>query len=91
MIRIDDTHHQSVRIQKEAGRYILAGDGVKVSKEAYRMPGVKKIFQESEDSSKGSYIFGHMYDEVGAIIEKGADAFCVPLRMSIKEGLSATA
>ena len=81
----------SSKARKVDGRYVLAGDGVKTSKEAYHMPGVKKLFQESEDSSKGEYIFGHMFGAVGAIIEKGTDAFCVPLRMSIQEGLSAAA
>lgn len=78
-------------IQQVGGKYVLAGDGVKTSKEAYHMPGVKKLFQESEDSSKGEYIFGHMFGAVGAIIAKGTDAFCVPLRMSIQEGLRAAA
>ena len=78
-------------IQKVDGKYILAGDGVKTSKEAYHMPGVKKLFQESEDSSKGDYIFGHMFGAVGAIIARDSDAFCVPLRMSIQEGLGAAA
>ena len=78
-------------IHKVNDKFVLAGDGVKTSKEAYHMPGVKKLFQESEDSSKGEYIFGHMFGAVGAIIIKGADAFCVPLRMSIQEGLTAAA
>ena len=65
------------------GRHILAGDGVKASKEAFHMPGVKKLYQESEDSSKGEYIFGHMFGAVGAIVARGREAFCVPLRMKI--------
>lgn len=78
-------------VYKVDGRCVLAGDGVKASKEAFRMPGVKKLFQESEDSSKGVFIFGHMFGAVGAILEKGSEMFCVPLRMSIQEGLSAAA
>ena len=78
-------------IQQVDGKYVLVGDGVKTSKEAYHMPGVKKLFQELEDSSKGEYIFGHMFGAVGAIIAKGSDAFCVPLWMSIQEGLRAAA
>ena len=35
-------------------RFVLAGDGVKHPKEGRYMPGVKKLFQESEDSSKGN-------------------------------------
>ena len=37
---------------KEAGRYILIGDGVKCAKEGRKMPGVKKLHQESDNSSK---------------------------------------
>lgn len=69
------------------GRYVLAGDGVKQSKEAVYMPGVKKLYQESEDSSKGEYIFGHMFGAVGAIIHTASDVFCVPLMMGIQDGI----
>jgi hypothetical protein len=34
------------------GMPVLVGDGVKQSKEAGKMPSVKKLFQESENSSK---------------------------------------
>ena len=34
-------------------------------KEAKRMPGVKKQFQESENSSKPAYIFGHLFGGIG--------------------------
>ncbi len=44
---------------------ILIGDGMKQSKEARRMPGVKKLHQESENSSKAEYIFGHLFGAVG--------------------------
>ncbi|MDO3678679.1 hypothetical protein [Paenibacillus ehimensis] len=43
------------------GAVILFGDGMKQSKEARRMPGVKKFRQESENSSKAEYIFGHLF------------------------------
>ena len=36
------------------------------------MPGVKKLHQDSEDSSKGEYIFGHLFGAVGAVISKSA-------------------
>ena len=39
------------------GRSVLAGDGVKQSKEAKYMPGVKKLVQESEDSSRPHRFF----------------------------------
>ena len=46
---------------------ILIGDGVKQSKEARRMPGVKRLHQEPENSSKSEYIFGHMFGGVGVL------------------------
>ncbi|WP_223362598.1 transposase [Sporolactobacillus terrae] len=36
-------------LKREAGAVILIGDGVKQAKEARYMPGVKKLFQESDD------------------------------------------
>ena len=41
------------------GRLVLAGDGIKVSKEAEKMPGVKRLHQESDNSGKAPYIYGH--------------------------------
>ena len=50
---------------------ILVGDGVKQCKEGLYMPGVKKLHQESEDSSKAEYIFGHLFGAVGVLIGSG--------------------
>jgi len=44
---------------KVDGRLLLAGDGIKISKEAEKMPGVKKLHQESDNSGKAPYIYGH--------------------------------
>ena len=46
-------------------RPLLIGDGCKVVKEARHMPGVKKLCQESEDSSKPQFIHGHMFGGIG--------------------------
>ena len=70
-------------------RCILIGDGVKQSKEAFYMAGVKKLLQESEDSSKSRYIFGHMFGAVGILIGSKGGKFCVPLQMNIQDGLRA--
>ena len=67
------------------GRNVLAGDGVKQSKEAKYMPGVKKLAQESEDSAKPDYIFGHMFGAIGVVLGKAQ--LCCPLMFSIQEGL----
>lgn len=44
-----------------AGRLVLCSDGCKVSNEGSRMPGVRRLHQESLTSSKGATIFGHMF------------------------------
>ena len=52
---------------KVDGRLLLAGDGIKISKEAEKMPGVKKLHQESENSGKASYIYGHHHGVIGIL------------------------
>ena len=70
-------------------RCILIGDGVKQSKEAFHMAGVKKLLQESENSSKPQFIFGHMFGAVGILIGRRGGKFCAPLQMNIQDGLRA--
>ena len=55
------------------------------------MPGVKKLHQDSEDSSKGEYIFGHLFGAVGAVISKSNRFFCIPLKINIQDGLQSAA
>lgn len=50
---------------KIGGRFLMAGDGIKVSKEALKMPGVKRLHQESDNSGKAPYIFGHHHSVIG--------------------------
>lgn len=49
------------------GRLLLAGDGIKISKEAKKMPGVKKLHQESDNSGKAPYIYGHHHGVIGIL------------------------
>ena len=72
------------------GRLVLVGDGVKQSKEGRRMPGVKKLHQESDNSAKGEYIFGHMFGGLGLLIGSAySKLYCVLISMKLHEGLSA--
>ena len=50
------------------GRAVLIGDGAKQAKEGRKMPGVKRLRQESETQSKASYIYGHFWGCVGILI-----------------------
>jgi len=68
------------------GMPILIGDGVKQSKEARKMPAVKKLCQESENSSKPSYIFGHLFGALGFLVGGSQKLFCVPVSMTIQDG-----
>lgn len=70
-------------------RCILVGDGVKQSKEAFHMAGVKKLLQESENSSRPKFMFGHMFGAVGVLIGRKGGKFCAPLKMNIQDGLRA--
>lgn len=76
---------------REGNRVILVGDGVKQCKEGLYMPGVKKLHQESEDSSKAEYIFGHLFGATGVLIGNPDYFLCLPLHMSIQDGISAAA
>lgn len=49
------------------GRYVLCGDGIKIAKEGQKMPGVKKLHQESDNSGKAPYIYGHHYGVIGVL------------------------
>ncbi|WP_317952425.1 transposase [Paenibacillus chitinolyticus] len=69
------------------GAVILVGDGMKQAKEARRMPGVKKLHQESENSSKAEYIFGQLFGAIGILIGSPRKWFCLPLFMNLQDGV----
>ena len=76
-------------LYKEGNYHILVGDGVKQSKEGRRMPGVKKLFQESENSAKPEYIHGHMFGGLGILAGSVRNWACIPLSIRIHDGLQA--
>jgi hypothetical protein len=65
---------------------VLVGDGTKKSKEGKKMPCVKRLHQESENSAKPSYIFGHMFGMVGVLAGNIGKLFCIPLSINIHDG-----
>jgi hypothetical protein len=71
---------------KENAMPILIGDGTKEGKEGRKMPCVKKLYQESENSSKASYIFGHMFGAIGVLAGNAEKMFCLPLSVTIHDG-----
>lgn len=74
----------------EEGFHVLVGDGVKQPKEGRRIPGVKKLFQESENSAKPEYIHGHMFGGLGILAGNAGSQTCIPLGIRLHDGLQAT-
>ena len=69
------------------GAAVLTGDAIKKSKEGRRMPAVKRLHQESENSSKAEYIFGQLFGCVGVLAEWGKKTFCIPLAYELQDGI----
>ena len=80
---------QYAPLYKEGSLHVLVGDGVKQSKEGRRMPGVKKLFQESENSAKPEYIHGHMFGGLGILAGSTRSWACIPLSIRLHDGLQA--
>jgi hypothetical protein len=68
------------------GRPVLVGDGIKVAKAGRKMPGVKKLHQESESNNKAEYIFGHSCQAVALLTQALSSVFALPLACRIHEG-----
>jgi hypothetical protein len=81
------TVHEYAPVLKAFGENnILIGDGSKVSKEGKKMPCVKKLHQESENSGKSNYIFGRMFGIVSLLVGNVHKQFALPLSASIQDG-----
>ncbi len=78
---------QYAPLYREGGFHVLVGDGVKQSKEGRRMPRVKKLFQESENSAKPEYIHGHMFGGLGILAGNVRNWTCIPLSIRLHDGL----
>ena len=74
-------------LERQGDRVILVGDGVKQAKEGRRMPGVKRQHQESENASKGEYIWGHLFGGVGILAGRAGKRFCIPLALRLQDGV----
>ena len=71
-------------------RLVMIGDGIKICKEAEKMPGVKKLFQESDNSNKPSFIYGHHFGVLGLLAGLlNKKIFCIPLGAELHEGAQA--
>ena len=78
-------------LARVGGRLLLDSDGVKVSKEGKRMPGVKIHHQESGTSSKAEWIFGHLFGGLGVVFGEPGSCCCVPLTVDMQDGMRTAA
>jgi len=69
------------------GRPVLVGDGIKVAKAGRKMPGVKKLHQQSESNTKPAYIFGHSCQAIAVLTHALSSVFALPLACRIHEGV----
>ena len=76
-----------IPLLRETERFLLVADGVKQSKEARRMPGVKRLHQESETQTKPDTIFGHMWGGVGVLAGMLGKMACIPASLRLHDGL----
>lgn len=73
-------------LKRLSGRAVLVGDGVKRASDGRYMPCTKKMIQESEDSSKPTFIHGHLWGAVGVLVGNASKTFCLPLSIQIHDG-----
>lgn len=72
---------------KVNGRIVILGDGVKIPKSGKKMPGVKKLHQESESNTKPEYIFGHNLQAVSIVAKVSGWLTAIPLGAEIHDGV----
>ena len=72
---------------KVNGRYVLIGDGLKAPKCGQKMPGVKRLHQQSDSNTKPEYIMGHSLQAVSLLVQVANCFLAVPLAMRIHEGI----
>jgi len=69
------------------GRIVLLADGIKAPKTGRKMPGVKKLHQESQNNTKPEYIFGHSCQAIAVVVKAASSYFALPLACRIHEGV----
>ena len=74
-------------VLRKNGRLLIVGDGLKAPKSGKKMPGVKKLHQESDSNTKPEYIMGHSTQAVAILVGALRTVFAVPLIGRIHEGL----
>ena len=74
-------------VHRLRGKLVYIGDGIKVSKEGRKMPAVKKLHQESDNTSKPDWIRGHYFGCLSILLGSVDALFAVPIVLRIQDGL----
>lgn len=74
-------------IEHSGDRPVFVADGIKISKTGRKMPGVKLLYQNSENNNKANYIFGHSCQAISVLMRSGIRHVALPLRCMIHEGI----
>lgn len=69
------------------GRIVIVADGIKIAKTGRKMPGVKKLHQESDNNTKPEFIFGHSCQAIALIVQVAGSFLAIPLACRIHEGV----
>lgn len=72
------------------GQRVYVGDGIKVAKEGRKMPGVKRLHQESENVNKPEWIRGHYFNALSILLATGRACFAVPIIVKLHDGIAKT-
>ena len=78
------THPNTHRLK---GQPVYVGDGIKVGKEGRKMPGVKRLHQESENVSKPKWLRGHYFSALGLLFSAGQALFATPIVLKLHDGI----
>jgi DDE superfamily endonuclease len=70
------------------GQLVYVADGIKVAKEGRKMPGVKRLHQESSDVSKPEWIRGHYFGALALLLGAGEALLAVPVAVQLQDGIA---
>ena len=69
------------------GENAYIGDGIKVAKDGRKMPGVKRLHQESANVNKPEWIRGHYFSALGLLLGAGQGRFVAPIKLKLHDGI----
>lgn len=75
------------KAQRIGGKLVYLADTTKVMKTGLKMPGVKKLTQQSQNINKPKKIRGHHFGMVSLLMGQGEARYGVPVAIELHEGV----